>query len=352
MAISRIGEYVNGPATEPTTMWASVGAVLGSMQELVEAFDYPALPALREEVGRCHHLIETGASQQDIESAVTSCTEAGRLATAFILAQRGAERIEATALVTAVREAVVAVAAGNEAFQADVQKSTERFEQMAGIRQALVLQARLRAEVQALKSKIAQAQQASKSGREALARRVAALEVQLSVVRQEGAADPVTGVANRGAFDYACSEWLRSTGLYFSILLVDVDDFKSINDSHGHPEGDRALAAVGAALKKAARSSQDLVARIGGDEFAILARNLPLRAAEGLFARVVAALKEERERATPPLPPITLSGGASEVAAGDTPRSLLQRADEALYEAKRGGKNRVVGRNRPLLRDL
>jgi diguanylate cyclase len=330
---------------------AAISAVLAGLQQLVEAFDYPSLPALRREVEQGRALLDSSEASPDIDDSLTRCVQASLLATTYVLAQRGAEKREAAALVAAVREAIEAASANSSAFRDDVQRSTQRFEEIATSNQVLELQARLRKEVALLKTTIANNRVNSQSRNQALANRIQSLEQQLVQVRQESALDPLTGVTHRGGFDRACVEWLRGGTIQFTLLMLDIDDFKTINDTHGHVEGDRSLAAVGAALRATARS-KDVVARIGGDEFAVLALDLPLRAAEGLFTRLGAALATHAAREGCVMPAPTLSGGATEPAAGDTVRSLMQRADEALYDAKRRGKNRIATRQKPLLREM
>jgi len=354
VSISRIGEYRKEPvemSLAPATR-ASVVAVLKGIRDLVEAFDYPTLPALGQEIAQCQALLESNADAADLESAITNCMESSRRATTHIIAQRAAEQQEAAGLVAAVREAVATVSADTTAFRVDVQRSTERFEEIANDSPVLELQARLRAEVHVLKTTVTRNQTASRKNSEALNQRIASLEVQLHTARRESDVDALTGVGSRGAFDKACQEWMKNGLRRFSLLMVDVDDFKDINDTQGHLEGDRVLAAVGSALKRGARSNQDFVARIGGDEFAILAQDVPLAATDGLFVRIVSALDSQHKDEDSPIPPLTLSCGAAEYSAGDTMRSLMQRADEALYEAKRRGKHRVVTKAKPFLRDL
>ena len=354
MAISRLGDYTKQRAAPrpPSVAAASLNTLLNGVQALIGAFDVPCLPALRTEVAQCRALLESGEDSPALEPAITRCLDATSAATAYILEQREAEKREAAALVAAVREAVVSASADGYAFREDVQRSTERFEEIAVRSPVLELQTRLRAEVGNLKSSIAHNLEAARSSDAALATRIQSLELQLQDARQASSLDPLTGVANRGAFDTACQEWLRGGLIRFSVVMVDVDDFKAINDTYGHPEGDRALAAVGQALRAVARAQHDVVARIGGDEFAVLVRDLPLRAAANLFGRIVESIDAQRTAAEPPLPPLTLSAGASESSAGDSVRSLMQRADEALYDAKRRGKSRIVTKLKPLLRDL
>jgi diguanylate cyclase (GGDEF)-like protein len=133
--------------------------------------------------------------------------------------------------------------------------------------------------------------------------------------------------------------------------LCDIDDFKAINDQHGHASGDRVLTTVAETLGHSLRAG-DIVARLGGDEFAVLAAGLTLTQSERRLA-VIARTVQEACRAifTDGTSP-TLSIGVAECSAGDTLESLQQRADEALYQAKRNGKGRLATKASPLLRDL
>ena len=118
---------------------------------------------------------------------------------------------------------------------------------------------------------------------------------------------------------------------------MDLDGFKAVNDTHGHEVGDRVLKALARCLEEHLRQS-DRAVRLGGEEFAVLLpeTGLPqaLRLAERL-RRAVAALK------VPPVEGLSASFGVAQAGPTDSPLSLLRRADEALYRAKRAGKNRV-----------
>jgi diguanylate cyclase (GGDEF)-like protein len=363
LAYTRLGEYEEPqtqapkPNPEPVSsvdpvLHAGVGAVLRGAHDIVAQFEGSDRPSLAQQIETCQ---ETLLSSQDPAAIAAAASRGGELtlqAAAFVAAQRNAERQETASLIEAIQGAVAALSGENEAFHASLKQSTDRFDRIAGINHIIELKTRLMAEVSVLKVKTAEGQRAWQSSVEALGRRIASLELQLHTTRQEGALDPLTGAANRGAFDKRCQEWLKSGLLQFSILLIDVDDFKKVNDTFGHPEGDRVLVAVAEALMTTVRSSQDMVARIGGDEFAVLALDLPLRGAENLFARFCASLQKSSQAEKPPIAPVSLSGGVAEFSAGDTVKSLVQRADDALYEAKRMGKNRVVIKEKPLIRDL
>ena len=158
--------------------------------------------------------------------------------------------------------------------------------------------------------------------------------------------DALTGLANRRAFLDALDAEMARVRRHdhpASLLFLDLDEFKRVNDSHGHAVGDEVLAAFSQVLSRGCRRG-DLAARIGGEEFAVL---LPMT------GRVAAALVAERiRRATNALPlgrsvevPVTVSVGVASTEDSPSPfqaAELLGRADAALYRAKEGGRNRVA----------
>jgi diguanylate cyclase len=180
---------------------------------------------------------------------------------------------------------------------------------------------------------------------------VAALERQLTATRQQASLDGLTGIANQGSFHAELDRRLRRVGSQLVLAILDVDHFKSVNDTYGHAEGDRVLKAVAQGLKQSVRDN-DFVARGGGDEFMVLLENVRLRQAEGRFTTVLARLRTEVAKGGSGAPAPSLSCGLAELSAGDTPASLYERADQALYAAKRGGRNRVATKTQPLVRDL
>lgn len=157
--------------------------------------------------------------------------------------------------------------------------------------------------------------------------------------------DPLTGVNNRLHFAERLDQEIARVhrgGHPFGLVLLDLDRFKQLNDSHGHLAGDRALVAVAARLKQRIRP-YDVIARWGGEEFAILLAQVPDNAA---LARVCESLRETIAAAPVPIGtvevPVTTSVGAVlATGAGVTADTLLASADEALYRAKRRGRNQV-----------
>jgi diguanylate cyclase (GGDEF)-like protein len=147
--------------------------------------------------------------------------------------------------------------------------------------------------------------------------------------------DPLTRINNRRAFDESLDNLLREQVRYpatFSLALIDIDQFKRVNDEHGHLHGDRMLQRVVQILKDNVRDC-DILARYGGEEFAVLMPRTELHGACNLAERVRADLARQL--------PITASIGLAASMHGDDAASLIGRADRALYAAKHAGRNRV-----------
>lgn len=149
--------------------------------------------------------------------------------------------------------------------------------------------------------------------------------------------DSLTGLANRRAFDDLLQRqlqlWSRQR-LSLSLALLDIDHFKRINDQHGHVLGDAVLRAVAGLMREAIRS-RDVVARFGGEEFAVLLISDDANDAVHCLQR----LHQRLEQLHPEGLHVTLSAGLTHARSGDTPEILIARADALLYEAKQGGRN-------------
>lgn len=168
-----------------------------------------------------------------------------------------------------------------------------------------------------------------------------ALRGKLAEAHQAARSDMLTGLANRRAFDEAFAGRDRAAGPW-CLAVVDIDRFKQVNDNNGHAVGDRVLAAIGQLL--AERFPDDLVARHGGEEFAILIGGVDLATAAGLVddARAAVAVKRFRTRDTDQrLGQITFSAGVTAVQPGENAEKAMTRADRLLYAAKTGGRDQV-----------
>ena len=162
--------------------------------------------------------------------------------------------------------------------------------------------------------------------------------------RQKALVDPLTGLPNRAAWNERAAlevaRWQRYGG-ELQLAVLDVDLFKRINDNYGHLAGDRVLKIIAQELAKRLRKT-DFIARFGGEEFVVLLPATPLEGAEQLLETLRAAVEAcpfhfKGERLV-----ITLSGGLTGFASGDSLEQAFERADQALYQAKGSGRNRII----------
>jgi diguanylate cyclase len=173
------------------------------------------------------------------------------------------------------------------------------------------------------------------------------LQHSLEAIRTESMTDPLTGLGNRKYFDRAVEDAVAQAlgeGGPLSLLMFDIDHFKSFNDNYGHLTGDQVLRLVAMSLKQTIKG-KDITARYGGEEFAVVlpdtALNQALTVADHIRRAVMA--KELKKKSTGEiLGRVTISVGVSLLRRGDTPHSLIERADACLYAAKRSGRNRVI----------
>lgn len=158
-------------------------------------------------------------------------------------------------------------------------------------------------------------------------------------LEQQATRDHLTGAHNRRAFDSAMRMAVRQaerSDTTFSLLLFDVDRFKSVNDQHGHETGDVVLKRLAALVSQTLRST-DLLARWGGEEFAILLQDTSAQGGAVFAERLRQQVEETRLHGLA----VTISLGIAEYRRGDSAEEILARADGALYWAKRSGRNRV-----------
>jgi len=157
--------------------------------------------------------------------------------------------------------------------------------------------------------------------------------------------DGLTGLHNRREFDIQLEREFRlynRQALPFCLAMADIDDFKRINDSHGHAMGDSVLRTVAQVLKTTIREDVDSVFRYGGEEFTILLRNTTLDGAIHALERILAAVRSARTAIPGGSLQATLSLGCEQYRPGGSKQELIEAADAALYQAKREGKNRCI----------
>ena len=178
------------------------------------------------------------------------------------------------------------------------------------------------------------------------------LQQSLEAIRVETLTDPLTTLGNRKYFDRAIAAAVQSAaagGEPLSLLMLDIDHFKSFNDNYGHLTGDQVLRLVAMSLKQTIKG-QDLTARYGGEEFAVVLPSTALRQALTVADHIRRAVmsKELKKKSTGEiLGRVTISIGVSVLRQGDDPDTLIERADACLYAAKRNGRNRVICESDP-----
>ncbi|MDD2926357.1 GGDEF domain-containing protein [Rhodoferax sp.] len=204
--------------------------------------------------------------------------------------------------------------------------------------QAVAGTARMRSSVQSLETEVKGSQS-----------EIERLHKELTRVRDESLVDALTQVLNRKGFDQKLADMLErapQTGHSHSLIMLDIDHFKQVNDTHGHVMGDRVLQAVGEVLKNCVPPGSDVsVARYGGEEFVLMLPDSQPQEAFMLaeLARTrTQALKIRDRRTQSVVLTVTVSGGVAQMQPGDDAQSLIARADAALYQSKQTGRDRVT----------
>jgi len=219
-----------------------------------------------------------------------------------------------------------------------------RLEAASRLSDLVRMRAAITAEVQGLRTAVAERQAEEHIEAKALRSEIEVLRKSVAQAQNEARTDPLTGAANRGAFDEElarrCALAAAGQGC-FALVFADIDHFKKINDTYGHPVGDRVLTAFVEFLRARVRTT-DLIARCGGEEFGVILPGATLRPALRKARKLIDELANS-DWAIDPATKLrfTASMGVAEWKDGDDAVTLVERVDRALYRSKHDGRNRA-----------
>jgi diguanylate cyclase (GGDEF)-like protein len=256
--------------------------------------------------------------------------------------------LEMAEMVAILREAAQAVVGGSSDFHGDLLAGADRLSGLTQLDDIRELKRQLAREVATLQEAIREKQKRDDETLSHLTERIETLQTNLLLAEEEATLDALTNVPNRRAFDRALvrmAQTARTNRQALAIAMIDIDHFKQINDTHGHDIGDRVLLCAAQWLSGGLRSG-DFVARYGGEEFVALLPGATVDVAERRFTNLLSEIAArhfdydaEGEQKTVRF---TLSCGVTQLTGTESDRDLIRRADQALYEAKRKGRNRVA----------
>jgi len=251
-------------------------------------------------------------------------------------------------VIQVLRESIGMLSKESGSFNNQLERTTERFDRLTDIQDIQKLRRQIGLECQEFKRIVEEKQRRDEASYSQLNRRIEHLQGSLEQTREEASMDALTRVANRASFDKALNRWIEvhnAAKKPFILAILDLDNFKAINDKHGHQVGDRVLHCAAQWFRKCVRAN-DFLARIGGEEFSILLSDATLDQAFNKFNSILESIAMASykysvagEMATVSF---TVSCGVAEFVPEENAEGLIRRADAAMYEAKRGGKNRVV----------
>ena len=209
---------------------------------------------------------------------------------------------------------------------------------MPVVAQVLASTAQMKVATEALEKEVSTSQQ-----------EISRLKGELTRTRDDSLKDALTGVLNRKGFDQKLADMLAqpvAPGRTHGLVMLDIDHFKSVNDTHGHVMGDRVLQALGEVLRTLVAAEHGCtVARYGGEEFAVMMPDTHLAQCVALAEKIRAqthAMKIRDRRTKEVVLTVTISGGVAVMQQGDDAHDLIARADGALYQSKQRGRDRIT----------
>ena len=250
-------------------------------------------------------------------------------------------------IIEILTNAVVNLDNENQEYNQKILEQSGKIEQITFLDDIKKIKQTLILEIEQMRQTVKEKQSCDNVKLEALAQQVHTLNSQLKQAHTESNTDSLTGIFNRKAFDCQVGELVEKNTVSkspFSLLMLDIDNFKHINDTYGHQTGDRIIMAVACKCRQNIRG-EDFFARYGGEEFVIILPGASLRNAVKKANHICKSVASTRYRLDDfqdgQTLDVTISIGVSCHQKADTVTSIIQRADKALYAAKYGGKNCV-----------
>jgi diguanylate cyclase len=316
----------------------------------------PACSVFRSQLeGLRREILESGGVQID---GLTALNALDLCRAQFRRAQsKRVERDESFAEIIAfLRKSLMSLTGESRTYHEDLLGTTGRISALVELKDIQELKSKIAAEVTELNRVVLEKQKREQIQFSQLSEQIAGLQKRLEEAKVEASLDGLTGIANRRNFDFTIQRWAiahEKSEEPFTVALFDLDDFKKVNDSYGHQIGDQVLIATALEIGNRIRTS-DFLARYGGEEFVVLSSGMKLNESQSRFAALLQHIESLQFDCKSPEKgslsiSLTASCGVAEYASGESVKDLIHRADEALYEAKRAGKNQVVAKRRPLL---
>lgn len=349
-----VGLQLRGGGPEPppeSSVWRTLTQnVLRVIAEASRETDSKETIQLRTAITNFRHELAQPMHPQEERRLAADCVAACEHYLRRLQQDHTAREVELLDMVGILREAAARLIGDSSDFNTQLISSTDRLKMMSGLDDIRDLKKQLAVEVTSIERVVEDKKARDEAAVSKLSERVEILQADLVKAEAQASADALTKIPNRGTFDRTLTKMIeasKKSNRALTLAMIDVDHFKKVNDAHGHPIGDRVLICTAEWLRTAVRQT-DFVARYGGEEFAILLDGADLTQAESRLSQVLEEIATrsfeyemngERRSVR-----FTVSCGVSQLTSHDSESDLVQRADQALYEAKNKGRNRVVTR--------
>lgn len=302
----------------------------------------------KKEIERLNDKFLSSDKPKSIQSAYKKCK---KTIPSFITRQKNYLDIrekEFKDIIDLLTKAITKINSADQAFNHKLFEQSEKMEEISRLDDIKRIKNALKDQIEQMRDVVQDKQSNDERQIRQLSGQVNSLRTELEKVKIEAMTDGLTGAYNRKSFDTFIRGLVERSSVMngsFSLLMMDIDNFKTINDTHGHNTGDRVLLAFANKCREHIRD-EDFFARYGGEEFVVVMPGASLRIAAKRGKQVckaIAAARYALENVEPgEVLKITTSIGVGSWKKGDTAISIVQRADQALYMAKQTGKNRVV----------